>query len=134
MKSDYEQQLAGYDQAFAAFFERLAAHGIDKSNTLFVVTVDEGDHFAGGVSSRRHLEPHVLQRRGRATTCPANQIGEVNLNLNSVSPRPGDTPPTYSVHSDAAPTVYVNGNPARTDPALRGWSRTSPPARPSIRT
>jgi hypothetical protein len=31
----------------------------------------------------------------------------------------GYTPPAYSVHSDAAPTVYVNGNPGRTDPVLR---------------
>src|SRR5262249_51154281 len=38
-------QLKQYNQAFGAFFERLAADGINRSNTLFVVTVDEGDHF-----------------------------------------------------------------------------------------
>ena len=48
-EADYKQQLADYDTAFAAFFQRLQNDGIDKSNTLFVVTVDEGDHFAGGI-------------------------------------------------------------------------------------
>ena len=47
-EADYKQQLADYDTAFATFFQRLATDGITKSNTLFVVTVDEGDHFAGG--------------------------------------------------------------------------------------
>ena len=117
-ESDYEQQLADYDQAFGSFFQSLAAHGIDKSNTLFVVTVDEGDHYAGGVSSDGTWS-HTFCNVSGGDTCPANQIGEVNLNLNSVFPS-SYTPPLYSVHSDSAPTVYVNGNPARTDPVVRG--------------
>lgn len=40
-----------YDAAFAKFFARLASDGIDESNTLFVFTADEGDHFAGGTPS-----------------------------------------------------------------------------------
>src|SRR3989454_1613966 len=50
-EADYQAQLAAYDDAFGKFYDRLAADGINKSNTLFVVTVDEGDHFAGGVSN-----------------------------------------------------------------------------------
>src|SRR5438046_8358521 len=46
-EAGYVQQLHDYDTAFQNFFDRLAAHGINKSNTLFVFTVDEGDHFAG---------------------------------------------------------------------------------------
>jgi hypothetical protein len=116
-ESDYDQQLADYDQAFASFFQNLASAGIDKSNTLFVVTVDEGDHYAGGVSSDGTWS-HTFCNVSAGETCPANQIGEVNLNLNSALPA-GYTPPAYSVHSDSAPTVYVNGNPERTDPVLR---------------
>jgi hypothetical protein len=116
-EADYEAQLADYDQAFASFFQSLAAHGIDRSNTLFVVTVDEGDHYAGGVSSDGTWS-HTFCNVSAGDTCPANQIGEVNLNLNSVFPA-GYTPPAYSVHSDSAPTVYVNGNPGRTDSVLR---------------
>ena len=43
----YTQQLQAYDQSFQKFFDRLAADGINKRNTLFVFTVDEGDHFVG---------------------------------------------------------------------------------------
>ncbi len=120
-EADYEQQLAAYDLAFANFFQNLAAHGIDKSNTLFVVTVDEGDHYAGGTSSDGTWS-HTFCNVTAGETCPANQIGEVNLNLNSALGS-GYTPPTYSVHSDSAPTVYVNGNPGRTDPTLRAFER-----------
>lgn len=43
----YVDALKSYDDAFGKFFARLAADGINKSNTLFVVTADENDHFAG---------------------------------------------------------------------------------------
>ncbi|HKE39325.1 MAG TPA: hypothetical protein VKG21_05770 [Casimicrobiaceae bacterium] len=43
----YVTALKSYDDAFGKFFARLAADGIDMSNTLFVFTADENDHFAG---------------------------------------------------------------------------------------
>ena len=43
----YKANLVAYNAAFATFFKRLADDGIDSSNTLFVFTADEGDHFAG---------------------------------------------------------------------------------------
>ncbi len=46
-EAGYVQQLKDYDLAFEKFFDRLAADGINKTNTLFVFTVDEGDHFVG---------------------------------------------------------------------------------------
>jgi arylsulfatase A-like enzyme len=46
-ESGYVNALKSYDDAFGKFFDRLAADGINKSNTLFVVTADENDHFAG---------------------------------------------------------------------------------------
>ena len=68
----HKQQLKAYDDAFAAFFDDLRAHGINETNTLFVVTVDEGDHFAGGIgapAARRRLRhdlrpPHVHEPGG----------------------------------------------------------------------
>jgi len=50
-EADYNAQLKAYDDAFAAYFERLKNDGIDQSNTLFMVTVDEGDQFAGGIGT-----------------------------------------------------------------------------------
>ncbi len=121
-EATHEAQLKDYDDAFAAFFQNLAAHGINKSNTLFVVTVDEGDHFAGGVG--------VPQPDGTLaynhtictdlSACPANQIGEVNVNLKAVLPA-GE--PAFDLHFDDAPAIYVNGQPGRTDPAVRQLER-----------
>ena len=46
-EAGYVAALKSYDDAFAAFLNRLAADGINTSNTLFVVTADENDHYAG---------------------------------------------------------------------------------------
>jgi len=66
----YEQQLASYNQAFAKFFVRLAAAGINKSNTLFVFGEDENDHFVGSAP-----QPAVVT--GVTTPCSYTQLGEV---------------------------------------------------------
>jgi len=117
-----EKQIADYNIAFGAFFSNLAAHGINRSNTLFVITVDEGDHFTGGAGipqpdgtlAYSHTNCSIL------TACPSNQIGEVNINLPPLLPT-GE--PLFAVHSDSAPTVYVNGNPESTNPSLRKLER-----------
>jgi hypothetical protein len=118
-EADYQAQLKSYDQAFGAFFHRLKAHGIDKSNTLFVFTVDENDHFAGGDSTDGTWS-HTFCNLDAGQTCPANQIGEISANLAGLLPA-GEPP--FSLHSDSAPTVYVNGQPQRTDPAVRKLER-----------
>ena len=120
-ESDYVAALKSYDDAFAAFFKRLQKDGINQHNTLFVVTADENDHFAGGVSNDGNWS-HTYCNLDTSTSCPASQIGEVNANLRSLLPSP-TTQPTFSVHSDSAPTVYVNGNPAPTNPPLRQLER-----------
>jgi hypothetical protein len=120
-ESDYVAALKSYDDAFATFFARLEKDKITTKNTLFVVTADENDHFAGGVSSTGDWS-HTYCNLDTGTTCPSNQIGEVNANLRSLLPSP-TTQPVFSVHSDSAPTVYVNGNPGPTDPTLRQLER-----------
>jgi hypothetical protein len=117
-EAGYVQQLKDYDRAFGQFFDRLAAHGINKSNTLFVFTADEGDHFAGDI-------PTPAACDGVTTPCTYNRVGEINGNLRGlIATTFGDTTP-FSVHSDMAPTVYVTGNPPRTDPAVRNLERES---------
>jgi hypothetical protein len=122
-EADYVAQLKAYDNAFAAFFQRLKNDGIDQSNTLFMVTVDEGDQFAGGIGIPQPDGTLAYSHTNCAWTttpaCPSNQIGEVNLNLRT---KLGNS--TFSVHSDSAPTVYVNGQPSRTDPTLRNLERS----------
>ncbi|HLO28868.1 MAG TPA: hypothetical protein VK249_07030 [Anaerolineales bacterium] len=120
-EAGYVQQLQDYDLAFQKFFDRLAADGINKSNTLFVFTVDEGDHFVGD-------QPTPAGCDGVTTPCNYNRVGEINADLRRmVRTQFGDTT-VFSVHSDDAPTVYVNGTPAQplvsqTDPAVRNLER-----------
>jgi hypothetical protein len=120
-EADYKAQLQSYDKAFGDFFKRLNGDGINKSNTLFVFTADENDHYAGG-NSANGTWSHTFCNVSAGQACPANQIGEVTQNLNALLPA-GYTPPAYSIHFDSAPTAYVNGNPGRTDPALRQFER-----------
>jgi hypothetical protein len=117
-----KQQLAAYDAAFNTFFTDLNAHGINKSNTLFVITVDEGDHFAGGTGTAQPdgTLAYAHTNCSTLTACPANQIGELNANLPPLLPA---GTPSFAVHSDDAPTVYVAGNPARTDATVRKLER-----------
>ncbi|MDX6486132.1 MAG: hypothetical protein QOF43_1285 [Gaiellaceae bacterium] len=121
-ESGFRAQLKAYDDAFDAFFRNLAAHGINRSNTLFVVTVDEGDHFAGGagVPQTDGSMAYAHTNCSDLTKCPSNQIGEVNANLAALLPA-GE--PSFVVHSDDAPTVYVKGNPAPTDATVRRLER-----------
>ncbi|HEU5362859.1 MAG TPA: hypothetical protein VFU56_05920 [Gaiellaceae bacterium] len=122
-EADYRQQLADYNTAFDTFFKRLAKDGIDKSNTLFLVTVDEGDHFAGAQvtpdSQGTATYSHTFCPQTSLTAvspCAANQIGEVNVKIGDVLPA---GQPAFDIHFDDAPTFYVNGQPERTNPALR---------------
>jgi predicted transcriptional regulator len=115
-EAGYVQQLKDYDNAFAKFFDRLAADGINKSNTLFVVTVDEGDHFAGD-------QPTPAGCDGVTTPCTYNRVGEINADLRRmVRTQFGDTT-NFTVHSDDAPNVYVTGNPGPTDAVTRNLER-----------
>jgi hypothetical protein len=115
-EADYVQQLKDYDTAFGQFFARLAADGIDKSNTLFVFTVEEGDHFSGA-------QPTPAGCDGVTTPCHYSLVGEINGNLQGLlKTQQGITTP-FTVHSDMAPTVYLTGNPSRTDAVTRAFGR-----------
>jgi hypothetical protein len=122
-EAGYAQQLHDYDVAFERFFNRLAADGIDKSNTLFVFTVDEGDHFVGDQPSNPGCD-------GVATPCVYNRVGEINGDLRRMIKTQFGDNTLFSVHSDDAPNVYVNGTPAqpilpRTNSSVRQLERES---------
>jgi hypothetical protein len=120
-EAGYTQQLHDYDMAFQKFFDRLAADGINKSNTLFVFTVDEGDHFAGDAPTPAGCD-------GISTPCTYNRVGEINADLRRMIYTQFGDSTLFSVHSDDAPTVYVNGTAAQpirdqTDPVVRNLER-----------
>ena len=115
-QAEYVAQLKSYDEAFAKFFARLAADGIDESNTLFVITADEGDHFAGGAPTPQDCD-------GVNVPCSYAQIGEADVNLNGlVAAQTGNTT-KFSIHFDMAPTVSIIGNPPFTGSTARQLER-----------
>ena len=115
-QAGYVAALKAYDDAFAKFFARLAADGINKSNTLFVFTADEGDHFVGGAPSPANCD-------GVTVPCTYSQIGEINANLAGLlATQQGITTP-FLVHSDSAPNIYITGNPARNAQVTRQFDQ-----------
>ncbi len=110
----YVAALAAYDDAFNKFFARLAADGITRDNTLFVFTADEGDHFVGGAPSPANCD-------GVNVPCTYAQIGELSTNLTGLLATEAGITTPFTVHSDDAPTIYITGNPSRTDPVTRNF-------------
>jgi hypothetical protein len=117
-QAGYVAALKSYDDAFGKFFTRLANDGINQSNTLFVFTSDEGDHFVGGPPSPSNCD-------GVTVPCTYSQIGELNGNLAGLlATQQGITTP-FRVHSDSAPNVYITGNPARDAAVTRNFERAT---------
>jgi hypothetical protein len=113
-EAGYVAALKAYDDAFGKFFTRLAKDGIDKSNTLFVFTADEGDHFVGGAPSPSNCD-------GVTTPCTYSQIGEINVNLTGLLATQQKITTAFNAHADSAPNFYLNVNPASSDSNVRAF-------------
>jgi arylsulfatase A-like enzyme len=111
-EAGYVAQLKSYDTAFGKFFARLTSDGITKDNTLFVVVPDENDHFVGGPPTPANCD-------GVTVPCTYAKKGEIDVVINRLllTQRANNT--AFSVHSDDAPTFYINGNPAPADAVTR---------------
>src|SRR5271169_1367287 len=117
-EAGYETQLQAFNKAFGEFFARLAKDGVTRDNTLFIITADENDHFAGGAPSPANCD-------GVTTPCTYALKGVIDANLDSVLfTEFGDMTP-FGIHFDDAPTFYINGNPSQTDPKTRNLERES---------
>jgi hypothetical protein len=112
-EAGYVTTLKAYDKAFGEFFARLKKDGITKDNTLFVVTADENDHFVGGPPSPATCD-------GINVPCTYAKKGEIDGDLSRIyATEFGNTTP-FRVHSDSAPTFYINGDPTgQTDTLTR---------------
>lgn len=117
-EAPYEAALKSYDQAFSAFFQRLARDGITPANSVFIITADENDHFVGGPPSPANCD-------GVTVPCTYDKVGEVDTNLAALLTDKGVKTP-FTVHTDSAPTVYVTGQPGQSDPAVRTLEQTLP--------
>jgi hypothetical protein len=123
-EAGYVTQLKDYEKAFHQFFADLddpnsSLHqaGVTRDNTLFIVTTDEDDHFAG---SRQPQNPCD----GVTTPCTYDHVGEIDADLGRIlaSPPTNNTTPFF-LHFDDAPNVYIHGNPARTAAVTRQFAR-----------
>ncbi len=127
-EAGYVAQLKAYDDAFDKFFTRMSNDGINPSNTLFVLTADENDHYAGG--------PPLSACDGVNTPCTytagsvgPNTVGEILTNIKALL---GQADPTldfaktpFDIHFDMAPTFYISGQPARESAIARQFERDS---------
>ena len=141
-EAGYVSALQAYDQAFAAFFQRLANDGINRSNTLFIVTADENDHFAGQqaqncdgvttpcvyntVATKPFHGQFDLTNGGQSVATwtgptvwpPATEngplVGEVGYNMTYLLGSQIDAT-GYDISFDSAPSFYIDGQPQALD-------------------
>jgi hypothetical protein len=127
-EAGYVAQLAAYNTAFGKFFARLAAEGITPDNTLFIITSDENDHFAGRPGAPEGCDgihtPCTYVRLpagcdGDLVPCKTTNLGEVDVDMRKLLLTEFNDTTPLAVHSDDAPTVYVVGKPGPTDPRTR---------------
>ena len=121
----YTNQLKQYDAAWGTFFSHLSAAGIDKTNTLFVILVEEGDKFAGGVPTPANCDgvTTACSYPPNAFTAGRPTIGEVDINIDQLlAAQKNDTTP-FNVHTDQAPAFYLNNAPAQTSSITRNFER-----------
>jgi hypothetical protein len=122
-EAGHEAQLHEYNTAFTAFFRRLASDDINKTNTLFLFTVDEGDHYAGGppLNPDCNGDPVPCQydtaEAGGAAYGTANyrrNVGEVDVNLPTLVNQTFNTSIKFGFDNDDAPAIIVpnQSNPA----------------------
>jgi hypothetical protein len=117
-EAGYVQQLRDYDRAFARFLDRLKADGIGPANTVFVVSGDAGDHFAGGTPSPAGCD-------GLQTPCRYQQPGQVQVNLPGLLAEQQRLTTSFAMQDDSAPAIWLNGDPAATAPQTRALEKAA---------
>lgn len=131
-EAGYVDQLADYNSAFGTFFQHLKEAGIDQTNTLFIFTPDEGDHFVGVAPVPANCDGAEIKKNGEVVpdvpcTYPAANsqggVGELDINLLGLTEAAGD-PTQYSIHFDDSATTYVNGDPAPNSSVVRSLEKT----------
>ncbi len=134
-----EAQLHEYNAAFTAFFDRLARDGITQRNTVFLVTVDEGDHYAGGPPRNPGCngvtvacQYDTAEQGGAAfgTAGFARNVGEVDTNLPALVKGLSGDATTFGFDNDDAPAIIVPNQsssagprPGQDDPGVRALER-----------
>jgi hypothetical protein len=119
----YVAGLKSYDSAFKKFFQRLAANGITPANTLFVISAEENDQFAGA-NVGRAIQPTPAGCDGVTVACnyAIGQDGELAANIKGLLSTTASAGTQYDVDAQGA-SIYVHGMPAPDDPTVRQMER-----------
>ncbi len=112
----YAAQLQDYNAGWTAFFTKLKSDGIDETNTLFVITVEEGDHYVGGTPSPKGCD-------GVTVYCTYVAKGEVDLYIDQLLATERNNTTGFDTHYDMSPNTYVYGNPAPESATVRQLER-----------
>ena len=121
----FEAQLAAYNEAFGKFFARLKADGIDKHNTLFVITADEGDHYAGGAPFNAGCDGvHVACNYINPAT-GKSVVGEFDTNLTGLMATEQNITDIFDIQFDMVPVFYIAGNPGVGSLQSRAFERAA---------
>jgi len=115
--------LHAYDDAFATFFQRLAADGITPANTEFVIGAEENDQFAGA-NVGRAVQPTPPGCDGVTVAChyAPGQIGELAANIKGLLSTTASAATQFDVDAQGA-SLYVHGRPGPNDPTVRQLER-----------
>jgi hypothetical protein len=127
----YIAQAQYYNTAFGTFLKRLAADGITKKNTLFVMSSDEGDHEAGA-NVGRAIKPTPATCNGAtvsgdtvtpATECtyPSGSFGELAVDGTDLLSSETGNKTTFGMENDTAPEFYLTGNPGPNTSTTRNF-------------
>ena len=115
--------LHAYDNAFNTFFQRLAEDGITPANTVFMIQAEENDQFAGA-NIGRATQPTPAGCDGVTVAChyTSSQDGELQANIKGLLSTTASSGTQYDVQPQGA-SIYVHGQPAADDPAVRQLER-----------
>jgi hypothetical protein len=115
--------LHAYDDAFNTFFQRLAEDGITPANTVFMIQAEENDQFAGA-NVGRATQPTPAGCDGVTVAChyTSSQDGELQANIKGLLSTTASAGTQYDVQPQGA-SIYVHGQPAADDPAVRQLER-----------
>ena len=121
--SCYVDNAKAYDAAFATFFARLRKDGITPANTLYLISAEENDQFAGADVGRA-MQPTPAGCDGVTTPCSyaAGQLGELQTNINADLAGTRSATTAFDLEPQGA-AVYVHGRPGANDPTVRQLER-----------
>jgi hypothetical protein len=111
-ESDHVARLAADDAAFATFIGRLAAIGITKRDTLFIVVSTGNDHFIGG-------PPLSADCDGLHAPCGYGPTGAIDAAIDRLLATERRNVTTFDIQPGHTPPFYIRGNPQPADPLVR---------------